>query len=91
MAELRQVIDDLDQRLLDLLADRRDCIDRAIALKPAEGIPARIESRIADVLCKVRKGAEDRGLDPGLAETLWRALIEWSIAREEVVLGKDKP
>ena len=31
--------------------------------------------------------AEGQGLDPDLIETLWRQLIDWSIRREEQVLG----
>jgi isochorismate pyruvate lyase len=28
-------------------------------------------------------------MDPDLAEKLWRILIDWSIAREERVIGPD--
>ena len=87
MAELRKVIDALDAELVALLRRRADCIDRAIELKPAEGLPARIDDRVAEVLGHVRRRAGEVGLDPALAESLWRTLIEWSIAREERVLG----
>lgn len=89
MAELRLMIDALDQRLLDLLAERKRCIDRAIALKQAEGLPARIDARVREVQARVRAGAAARDLDPGLAAAVWEVLIEWSIAREERVLGRD--
>ncbi len=88
MAELRREIDALDRRLVALLARRADLIDRAIALKSAEGMAARIEARIDEVIDNVRQSAGDVGLDPDLVEALWRQLIEWSIAREEKVLGK---
>lgn len=87
MAELRVQIDLLDDALVALLARRAGYIDRAIQLKPAENLPARIPDRVEEVVAHVRRKAETEGLDPALAETLWRVLIDWSIAREEVVLS----
>ena len=87
MAELRAQIDLLDRELVALLVRRAGYIDRAIALKPGENLPARIEPRVAEVLANVRATAEAEGLDPQLAEDIWRRIIEWSIAREERVLG----
>jgi len=88
MAELRLEIDRLDAALVDLLARRTAMIDRAIELKPGEGLPARIETRVEDVVTKVRTRAVAAGLPPELAETLWREMMEFFIAREESVLGK---
>ena len=91
MAELRAAIDQLDQDLIDMLARRARYIDRAAELKPAEAMPARIASRVEQVVENVRTAAEARGLEPDLAETLWRPLIDWSIRREEKVLGPSAP
>ena len=91
MTELRAVIDALDGELVALLTRRAACIDRAIALKPAEGLPARIDDRVAEVIAKVRARAEAEGWDPDLAAEIWGRLIEWSIAREERVLGPSAP
>ncbi|MBC7138381.1 MAG: chorismate mutase [Defluviimonas sp.] len=88
MAELRLEIDRLDAALVDLLAERTAMIDRAIELKPGEGLPARIESRVEDVLAKVRARAEAAGAPPELVEVLWREMMEFFIAREESVLGR---
>jgi isochorismate pyruvate lyase len=87
MAELREAIDQLDAALVALIVRRARYIDRAIALKPAEGIPARAEDRVEEVVSNVRRLAEDSGLDPDLVERIWRDLIEWSIAREARILG----
>ncbi|PQV56356.1 isochorismate pyruvate lyase [Defluviimonas denitrificans] len=89
MAELRAEIDRIDAGLVDLIAERITYIDRAAELKPALGLPARIDDRVEEVVAKVRASAVARGVDPDLAEALWRRLIDWSIAREEVVLGSD--
>lgn len=91
MTELRAVIDDLDRQLVALLRRRQDCIDRAAELKPAEGMPARITARVEQVVANVRAHAAGAGLDPALAELLWRGMIDWSIAREERVLGPSGP
>ena len=87
MSELRVQIDDLDRALIDLLANRARYIDRASELKPGEGLPARITERVEEVAANARRNAGAVGFDPNLAECLWRVLIDWSIAREEQVLG----
>lgn len=89
MAELRAEIDRIDAGLVDLIAERITYIDRAAELKPGLGLPARIDDRVEEVVAKVRASAVARGVDPDLAEALWRRLIDWSIAREEVILGSD--
>lgn len=88
MAELRAEIDRVDSDLVEILAWRQQLIDRAIALKPGEGLPARIETRVEDVVAKVRARSVLAGLDPELAEMLWRAMMDAFIHREEQVLGK---
>ncbi len=87
MAELRVQIDALDGQIVAMLKRRAGYIDRAAELKPAEGLPARIDDRVEEVVARVRRRAEAEGLEPELVESVWRLLIEWSIAREEKVLG----
>lgn len=87
MSELRQQIDALDEDLVALLALRSRFIGRATVLKEAEGLPARVTDRVAEVLDKVSAAASERELDPDLARTLWTEIIEWSIQRESEVLG----
>lgn len=87
MTDLRGEIDMLDGEIVTLLARRVALIDRAVVLKPAEGLPARIDARVEAVVQNVRTHAQTAGLDPELVETIWRGMIEWSIAREEMTLG----
>ncbi len=89
MQELRAQIDKLDRQLIEMLVTRAGYIDRASQLKPGEGLPARIPERVEDVVQRVRTSSGELGMDPDLAEQLWRILIDWSIAREERVLGPD--
>ncbi|WP_116132406.1 chorismate mutase [Tropicimonas sp. IMCC34043] len=88
MAELRAQIDALDEVLVTLLAERARHIDRAAQIKAGAGLPARIEARVEEVVAHVRGKAAETGLDADLAEGLWRAMIEWSIAREARLLGE---
>ena len=91
MQELRVQIDLLDAEIVAKLAARAGYIDRAIQLKQIEQMPARITDRVEQVVDRVRARALIEGLDPALTEDLWRRLMEWSIAREEQVLGPDSP
>ncbi len=90
MAELRAEIDRIDLALIRLFAERACYIDRAAQIKATVGLPARIETRVEQVVANVRAHAEAEGVPPDLAEKLWRKMIEWSIAREEASLGKDE-
>ena len=89
MAELRVQIDRIDAELVALFAERVSYIDRASAIKGGIGLPARIGDRVEDVVSKVRGHAVAHGLPPDKLEKLWRKLIDWSIEREEAVLGPD--
>lgn len=87
MADLRAVIDGIDDELVTLLAARQACIDRAVAIKSAAGLPAHIPERVREVLARVRARADIAGLDPDLAVLIWRSLIDWSILREDTAMA----
>jgi isochorismate pyruvate lyase len=89
MADVRAEIDRLDEALVRLFAERATYIDRAVEVKSKVKLPARIHSRVEEVVANVRRHAEAEGLPPDLVEKLWRRLIDWSIAREESMLGPD--
>lgn len=81
MAALRHEIDRVDRELVALLASRQRYIERAAEIKSERGC-VRDEGRIADVLAKVAAEALRVGLDPAIAQAVWRELIERSIAHE---------
>ena len=81
MGELRTAIDALDARLVALLARRQAYIERAAVLKQ-DRTQVRDTARIEEVVGKVVAEGKRQGLSPGIAETVWRALIEASIAHE---------
>lgn len=81
MAELREQIDRLDRMLVGLLSQRQRYIERAAEIK-AHRHEIRDEARILDVLEKVTAAAVQSGLKPQIAQSVWRALMEGSIALE---------
>jgi isochorismate pyruvate lyase len=89
MADIRAEIDRVDEELVRLFAQRAGYIDRAVVVKSGLHLPARITPRVEEVVANVRRHAEAQGLPPDLVEKLWRRLIDWSIAREESMLGPD--
>ena len=91
MTDLRAAIDALDAGIVAQLRARAASIDRAAILKLGNGLPARIDERVEEVVAKVRAEAAAQMLDPDLVEDLWRRLIDWSIAREERKLGAGRP
>ena len=90
MADIRAEIDRLDAELVAMFATRVSYIDRAAQIKSGIAMPARVTSRVEEVVANVRRHAEGHGLPPDKLEKLWRKLIEWSIEREEATLGKDQ-
>ena len=89
MAGLRVAIDALDRELTALLARRSRLIDRAAEIKAGIGWPARIDTRVEEVAANARANATAAGLDPDLAEALWRMMMEHFIAQEARALGED--
>ena len=81
MTELRAAIDILDARLVAMLAIRQRYIERAAILKQAREL-VRDSNRVEQVVRNVKAEAAEAGLSPIIAESVWRALIEASIAHE---------
>lgn len=91
MSSVRAAIDALDDKLVALLAERQRQVERAAAVKPNLGIPARVPERIDEVLERVAQAARREGLSDQLAHALWSAIIEWAIAHEERLMGDKAP
>lgn len=89
MSDIRTEIDRIDAALMAALAERARYIDRAAQIKTDIGLPARIPDRVEEVVENVGRLAVTHGLPPEIYQKMWRDLIDWSIAREERVLGKE--
>jgi isochorismate pyruvate lyase len=89
MDELRHQIDQLDVKIIELLAHRSEFIDRATELKSSNGMPARIPERIEKVVSNARIAALELNMDSDLVEKIWRILIDWSIQREAKTIREE--
>lgn len=73
--DLRLVIDDLDRRIVALLAERTRVV-RTLTESKGDEAAVRSPDRVAAVLARVRALAEEQGMPPGIAEATYRTLIE---------------
>lgn len=75
LESLRQRIDAADDTLLDALARRMELVDGVIKEKQEKGIPILDSGRERSILERIAEKANDRGLDPKLAERVLREII----------------
>lgn len=85
MDEVRAAIDALDEQLMPLMAARAHCIAEAARIKgdPDEAL---VQWRVDEVAAHARELAEGQGMDPDLAEKLWRAMMREFIAHERTLM-----
>ena len=89
MAEVRAGVDDVDRRIVALLARRFGYMDAAARIKP-ERSAVRDEWRKADVKAKADAAAAAAGIDRELVSRLYEDLIETSIAHELQVFDQTR-
>jgi chorismate mutase len=88
---LRDRLDALDRRLVELLAERGRVIDEVIAYKRAAGVAAVDPDRERRMLDAVADEAVRADLDPRVARTVLRAVLDAFGALEAEVLGPPDP
>jgi len=81
MQDVRTAVDDLDQQLVRLLAQRQTYMSAAARIKQDRD-KVYDQARIDDVLSKVKAHAVEQNLSTTIAESVWRELIKQSIAFE---------
>lgn len=77
--ELRTGVDEIDDRILGLLADRRKLSSRIAIEKQHSHRPFRDEEREQALLAKRAEAARNYELDPGLVIRLWEQIIDDSV------------
>jgi isochorismate pyruvate lyase len=83
MADIRKEIDRIDEALIRQLAERQRWVEKAVVVKKRDGIPARDDERIRQVIDHVRVLARAHKVDPALVEAMWTEMVEWFVAYEE--------
>ena len=83
LEELRHRLNDIDRRLLAIVAERKSVSGEVARVKRATGRPTRDYEREREVILGVRAAATELGLSPALAEDLLRLLIRSSLTTQE--------
>lgn len=83
---LREEIEQVDRRLLRLLRQRMELVDRIATAKIRAASPFRDQQREDQVLQRVRRAAVELGLDAHAIERLYRLIMEMSISRQQAFL-----
>jgi chorismate mutase-like protein len=75
LPELRSRIDELDQELIRVLAERLAICEEVAHVKEGTGTPVIQPARVRDVITSRRQWAIDNGIDPDFAEQVFRVLL----------------
>lgn len=83
----RMKIDEIDDRIIDLLAQRLDTVRDVAVLKAACGIPAVLEDRVEEVRDRCAKRGASKGLDEALVRRLYTLIITHACDTEEDIIS----
>ncbi|NLD35592.1 MAG: bifunctional chorismate mutase/prephenate dehydrogenase [Desulfatiglans sp.] len=74
----RDRIDQIDLKIIDLLAERQAEVEKVIEIKKKSNLPVRHPAREEDMISSRRALAKEKGLDPDYVEELFRSLLRQS-------------
>ncbi len=80
---LREALDAIDRRLIGLLSERMELVERVASAKLDAASPFRDPEREDRLLVRLREGAAAAGLDPHEVERLFRVVLAMSVARQQ--------
>ena len=83
LGKLRDKIDDVDQKLVDLLAQRLALVAEVGEIKSEHGLPIYVPEREIAMLEKRREEAEEKGVPGDLIEDVLRRVMRESYASEK--------
>lgn len=86
---LRADIDEINDRLLHLIAERQEVSLAIGAIKAEQGLPLYSHEREAKLLAKFRADAVDHDLDPDYVEELMNVVLRHSRAAQRKRVGPD--
>jgi len=86
----RARIDEINERVIELLAERQSIVDELCEIKADTGQSVRDPEREAELLDHVRLVAEEAGLPPDLAEALFEEILAHSVRRQRRRRGAEK-
>lgn len=90
LAQYRAELDDIDSRIIDVIApllEERDAvIDEVTQYKIDHGTAVYQPEREADMIARREVKARDAGLNPGMVRPLWEVILRFSRARQEAII-----
>lgn len=89
LEKIRDELDLVDRRLLDVLIERASLIASVISFKRAHGMRVVDRPREEEMLQSIGDRAGQRGLDPRIARQVLRAVIDAFTLLEVEQLGRD--
>ncbi len=85
LSELRHDIDDVDDRILDVLVERFEITRQVGMVKRDAGLSPVDNSREQELYERVRAKATERGIDPDVVEALYRTLIAHVVVEHKAI------
>jgi chorismate mutase len=89
LSEIRVKIDEVDRRLVALLAERSRLVSDVVHYKRAHHMPVVDRAREDAMLDRIATLAKDEGLDPRVAQQVLRTIIDGFTLLEVEELGPD--
>lgn len=89
LSDIRRQIDDVDRRLVGLLAERSGLVDGVVRYKRARHMAVVDRGREDEMLERIAATAREAGLDPRVAQHVLRTIIDGFTLREVEELGPD--
>ena len=84
--EIRDEIDKIDLKILELISDRKDLVTEVVKLKKRDQIIDK--KRIDFILEKLSSEAKKKGLPESLVQELWNHMIKGFIMYEEQIFDE---
>ena len=80
---IRDEIDKIDLKIIDLISERKDLVDEVVKLKQRDQIVD--QQRIDFILDKLNGEAKKRGIPEKLVEEIWNIMIKTFIEYEKKI------
>lgn len=88
LSAFRRRIDELDDQLMRLLAERFEITKAVGAHKAATGLPVADPAREAEQVARLRDVADEVGMDPAFSEKVFRLIVD-EVIRHHLHLADD--
>lgn len=88
LEEHRRRIDHIDDRIIDLLAERMDVVRTVAKIKAENDIPAILPDRVEEVIARCAERGEAKNVSPELTRLLYTLIVDHCCAMEEEHISK---